>query len=373
MKLRHFLFHFFIGGLIFSLSFSVCAEALKISFINPGKQGERFWDMVTATMQAAASDLDIELSVLYAERNRIRMQQLGNNVLNKTDDLPDYLVVVNEEQSAESIVRLAEEKAVPVFLLLNDFTGQQAVRMGEPGQKYTHWLGSLTPDNYAAGFRMAERLILAAGGQPGQPVHMLAIAGDKVTPASILRNEGMLKRVKGASDVLLDRLLYANWNARDAEVMTERYLQWASRNNVRLQTLWAANDPIAEGAIKAIRKQGLQPGKDVFVAGLNWSPEGLAMVERGEMVLTDGGHFMAGAWSMVILRDHADGMDLSSWKGRIRFPMSAIDQNNVDKFQTVFGDQNWDKVDFSYFRLPPGAEQRGYLFDLKALFRSVSN
>ena len=76
---------------------------------------------------------------------------------------------------------------------------------------------------------------------------------------------------------------------------------------------------------------------------------------------------------MVILRDHADGMDLSSWKGRIRFPMSAIDQNNVDKFQAVFGDQNWDKVDFSYFRLPPGAEQRGYLFDLKALFRSVSN
>lgn len=351
------------------LSLTVQADTLKVSFINPGKEGERFWDMVTQTMQAAARDLDIELTVRYAQRNRIRMQQLGREVLNQPE-LPDYLVVVNEEQSAESTVQLADEKGVPVLLLLNDFTGRQRVRMGEPMQKYRHWLGSITPDNYDAGFRMADRIIRAAGGERGKPVHMLAIAGDKVTPASILRNEGMQKRVNGASDVILDRLLYANWNQRDAQVMMERYLQWASRNQIRVQAVWAANDPIAQGAVNAMQKQGYRPGKDIMVAGLNWSPEGIEMVRQGELVLTDGGHFLGGAWSMVVLKDHAEGVDLSRWQGRIRFPMSAIDLSNVERYQNAFGDQNWDRVDFSRFRLN-AINGSDYVFDLDALFRAL--
>lgn len=348
------------------------ADLLQVSFINPGKKGERFWDMVTATMQAAADDLKIELKVYYAQRNRMRMQAIGRQLLAEKQ-LPDYLVLVNEEQSAEEIVKMANKKQVKTLLLLNDFFGRQLERMGSPREKYSYWLGSITPDNYRAGFRMADRIIQRAKQRFGTPVHFLAIAGDKVTPASILRTEGMLKRVQADPDVILDRLLYANWNARDAEVMTERYLQWAGRNKIQPHALWAANDPIAAGAIKALRRKGFKPGESVFLAGLNWSPEGLAMVQQGELVLTDGGHFLAGAWSMVLLKDHADGFDFAQQGGRVRFPMSVIDQSNIQRFMQIFSDQAWHKVDFNYFSQRHNPNRQQYPFELGHLINAVAH
>ena len=353
------------------LALPAWADPVRVSFINPGKQGERFWDMVTATMQAAADDLNIELNVYYAQRNRIRMQSIGQELLQGTA-LPDYLVLVNEEQAAEELVKMANKKQVHTLLLLNDFFGNQLTRMGKPREKYRFWLGSITPDNYRAGYRMADRIIKQAKQSFGSPVHFLAIAGDKVTPASILRNEGMLKRVQSDPEVILDRLLYANWNARDAQVMTERYLQWAERNNIQLRALWAANDPIAEGAIKALRDKQMKPGETVYLAGLNWSPEGLDMVKNGDLVLTDGGHFLAGAWSMVLLKDHADGFDFVQQGARVRFPMSAIDQSNIQRFLQVFSDQNWQKVDFSAFSQRHNPNHQQYAFELDQLLKAVS-
>ncbi|MAC48571.1 MAG: sugar ABC transporter substrate-binding protein [Oceanospirillum sp.] len=354
------------------LAFPVWAGSLQVSFINPGKQGERFWDMVTATMQAAADDLDIELKVYYAQRNRIRMQAIGSQLLTEKQ-LPDYLVLVNEEQSAEEIVKMANEKQVKTLLLLNDFFGSQLERMGQPREKYPYWIGSITPDNYRAGFRMADRIIERAKQRFGTPVHLLAIAGDKVTPASILRTEGMLKRVQADPDVILDRLLYANWNARDAKVMTERYLQWAERNQIHPHSLWAANDPIAAGAIKALREKGLEPGKDIFLAGLNWSPEGLDMVQSGDLVLTDGGHFLAGAWTMVLLRDYAEGFDFAQQGYRLSFPMSAIDKRNIERFMQVFAERDWRKVDFSYFSRWKNPRLQQYPFELEHLIKAVAD
>ncbi|WP_263643029.1 MULTISPECIES: hypothetical protein [Cobetia] len=39
-------------------------RTLNATFVNPGLRGERFWDMVTNTMRAAALDLNISLEVV---------------------------------------------------------------------------------------------------------------------------------------------------------------------------------------------------------------------------------------------------------------------------------------------------------------------
>lgn len=67
-----------------------------MTFLNPGKPDERFWMMVSETMEAAAEDFGVQLEVVYAERNRIRMVALGKEILQRPAP-PDYLVLVNEE------------------------------------------------------------------------------------------------------------------------------------------------------------------------------------------------------------------------------------------------------------------------------------
>src|SRR5262249_22831549 len=142
-------------------------------------------------------------------------------------------------------------------------------------------------------------------------VHLLALAGDEKTPNSITRTSGFTSFVQAQPDVVLDRLLFANWNAAEAETLADRYFGWAQRSGIRPAGVWAANDPIALGAMKAMEKNGLVAGRDLGVVGLNWSPEALDAVKAGRMILTDGGHFFEGGWSMVLLRDHADGCDFA--------------------------------------------------------------
>ena len=89
--------------------------------------------------------------------------------------------------------------------------------------------------------------------------------------------------------------------------------------------LWAANDPMALGAITALREAGYKPGVDVVVGGLNWSQGGVERVLKGEMIVTHGGHFLGGAWAMVVLRDYHDGRDFAEEDVRLQFPMGAID------------------------------------------------
>ena len=166
---------------VFCLSFICCISstcyALNVTFINPGNQGEHFWDMVTDTMKAAAIDLDISLEVFYADRNRIQMQNIGISVTRRQQK-PDVILIVNEEQASD---------------------WQEVM------------LGSLTPNNFGAGARMMEALIQCASEiEKKDSINLLMIPGDQLTPASIERSEGGLSILKQQPNVILHRFLFAN-------------------------------------------------------------------------------------------------------------------------------------------------------------------
>lgn len=351
---------------------SANSYALDVTFLNPGKQGERFWDMVTETMQAAADDLGINLEVLYAGRNRIMMRELGLEVTRRSTP-PDYLILVNEEQAIEPVFLSASQRNIKTLMLLNDFSAEQRQRIGDPGSKYPNLLGALTPDNFAAGERMMQALYSCAQQKGEGPYHVLALGGDRLTPASLQRNEGALAVVKQQPAIQLDRFLYANWNQQRAESLTDLYLQWAQRNDVRPHAIWAANDPIALGAKQALLKHDLLPGKDVCLAGLNWSKPGLDMVVKGEMEVTDGGHFLAGGWAMVMLHDHAQRLSNGNASpiGDIRFQMQAINHSNISAYLNKLGAEQWQLIDYQLFKLRDGQSFADYDFSLQNLLACV--
>ncbi|WP_404983978.1 ABC transporter substrate-binding protein [Cobetia marina] len=342
---------------------------LTAVFVNPGLPGERFWNMVTATMQAAARDLNVSLEVVYAERNPILMKRLASAALARATP-PDYLVLVNEEQAASDLLPLADGGSSHIVMLLNGLTPEEQTTHGVPGSVHPSWIASVIPDNHGAGRRMASELIDAARiYPPGETRHGLALIGDTRTPASIARNAGMLNGFAEHDAIKMTRILEARWNLPDAERLTHHYLQWAERSGLHNTLIWAANDAMAEGAVRAVEASGMQPGKDVLIAGLNWSPEGIAMVMDKRMVMSDGGHFMAGAWAMVMLRDHADD---THWAPRtVHFPMSPIHQGNVDIYGPLLIQPDWETVDFTRFRLQTMEDD--YAFDPMAVLEQMKD
>lgn len=353
-------------------SFTRPAAALEVIFLNPGKPDERFWMMVSETMEAAAEDFGIQLEVVYAQRNRIRMVALGKEILQRPTP-PDYLVLVNEEQAAEPILQAAAKGDSKVLLLLNELLPKQRQRLAADRLLNNTLVGSLIPDNFAAGQRMMRRLYQCAKQRFQPPYPLLAIGGDQTTPASIARNAGARAVLAEQPDLKLNRFLYANWSQEEAHRLTSQYLNWAERNSIKPTAIWAANDPIAQGASEALAQHSSTQGQDVCLVGLNWSAQGLSLVRQGKMLLTDGGHFLAGAWAMVLLNDYhqRQQQDSNHSLGKISFVMQSIDQDNIERYLEQLGDENWRKIDFRGFSLADDRAYTDYDFSLINVFNQI--
>lgn len=344
---------------------SAPAFAKEILFINPGHADKGFWHAVSSTMAAAAEEFGFKLTIVSADRKWPVMVSKGLEAINSGK--PDYAIIVNEHQQAPVLLEAANAKGIPTLLLLNDLTDEQKKEHGQPREKYQHWIGSITPDNEIAGYEMAHSIIDRVRQKRSAPVRLLSLAGDFKTPASIARLAGLDRAIEKYKDSVDEvRRLTVNWSEDEAYERTSRLLQTTSINAV-----WAANDPIAFGAIRAMRERGLEPGRDIAVAGLNWSKAAVEAVIKGEMTLTHGGHFLAGAWSIVLINDFDKGADFKALGTVVHFPMSAIDQDSAQTYRAAFGDQNWEKIDFQAFSRVGGANPGGYEFTLDNILANI--
>ena len=96
-------------------------EKIKVTFINPGISDINnptggFWLSVSAFMQAAAQDLNMDLEVLYSERNHILMQYQAVEVASRKTH-PDYLIVVNEKLAAGKMIEVADAAGIKTVMI----------------------------------------------------------------------------------------------------------------------------------------------------------------------------------------------------------------------------------------------------------------
>jgi ABC-type sugar transport system substrate-binding protein len=346
---------------------------IRVGFINPTGPPE-FWQLVSATMQAAAAQLGIDVDVRHSERSRDKAIAHARDFLKQRPPL-DYLIATNDVGAGGEIIKLADVARVKLILLNNDIDQKDWAEYGEPRTKYRHWLGSLTPDHEGGGYAIAEAILAeAARIKKTRPLKLLALTGDAGTPASVERVRGLRRAVGvmtsllGAGSVELVGVRYLDWSAKTAEASMREFVQ----KGPRIDALWAANDPMALGAMKALREGGFKPGVDVLVGGLNWNHEALQQVLSRQMVVTHGGHFLCGAWAMVILRDHRDGRDFSEEDARLQFPMGAIDLPLAQRFPDV-GKLDWRKVDFTRFSKTRNPALKRYDFRPETVLGQLSS
>ncbi|MBE9605207.1 ABC transporter substrate-binding protein [Acetobacteraceae bacterium H6797] len=351
----------------------------RVVFINPGRAGEGFWDDVSTAMRAAADQLGFLLEIRMAERDRSRLRAMAIAAAQE-QPAPDALLLVNEEQTAVPALEAAVQRGLPTMLLINELSGDDLARVGPPRRAGDSFIGSLSPANRTAGRRMTEALLDAARknnlrAADGR-IHLLALGGELGTIAGMERSRGMYDAVAAANDVILDRHLLAGWQQGEARLLTRRYLDWAIRAAIRPTAVWAANDPMALGAMEAFEEAGRRPGKEAVFAGLNWSAEALRAVGEGRLLLSEGGHLLGGAWALVMLRDWFDGFDFTlDGDASLQFDLSPIDAASLSYCWSVIGERRWQGLDFRRFtrgeRRRGGDMRQAYDFSLPAILASA--
>jgi ABC-type sugar transport system substrate-binding protein len=350
-------------------------DKIHVVFINPGFSNVHnptggFWLSVSAFMLAAAADLNMDLEILYCDRNHIKMKRLAKEVVSRKNP-PDYLVVVNEKLSAGPIVMDADSAGVKVFVMLNRFEGDQYQKMGQPRHKYKNWIGSLIPDNRFAGYQTAKLLIdqaLKAGiKSPDGRLHIIGFSGDYITQASLQRVDGLKQAVSEYPNVDLEQVIPCNWSKDAARSKTPKIL----KRYPETDAIWCANDPIAVGALEGAVAAGRTPGKDIFLGGSNWDPPGLEKVKTGEIVTSVGGHFMTGGWVMVLLYDYHHGRDFAEAGTQLQYKIfGALHSGNIHQFLNQFGDRDWRKIDFTNFSKVLQPDTRHYQFNVESILEA---
>lgn len=348
---------------------SSMTAAQSVVFINPGQSDEAYWVAASNAMHKAAKSLGMQLQVIYGERNRLAPIAIAQQLAQlPVAQRPDYVIFSNDYNVAASILRALEGSGIQAFM---SFSGRQTsdAQIGKPRERFAFWLGSLEPQAEDAGYLTAKALIQAASQQShlhddqGR-LQMLAIAGDRSTTSSIARNRGMQRAVREAgSKVELLQEVYGDWR-RDkaqaqAEVLFQRYPQ--------ARLVWSGNDLMAFGAMQAWQIQGGTPGKDALFSGVNSSAEAFRKLQKGQLTALAGGHFLAGAWSMVMLYDYHRGIDFADEGMELQHPMFILfDAKNSAQFEQRFGDEA-ASLNFRMYSKYLNPQIRTYNFDLAKL------
>ncbi len=359
----------FLACLLICVAISAFAKAdLHVTFINPGKSDEIYWRMVTEFMQAAAMDLDIDLEVLWAERNHLQQIRLGQSLAARAVK-PDYVVLVNEKLVAPETIQPLDDAGIKTFLILNDLNSSQKAIFGSPRTMFRHWVGSMVPDNVEGGRKIAEALFATATLHGLGPAGLIAISGARGTPATTERRQGLAESLFKHKIYALNQETWAEFD----ETLAYDQVKGLLKRYPNTQLIWAANDPMALGAMRAARERGKNPGKDIFVAGLNWSKPALEAVQRGEMAATVGGHFMCGGWSLVVIFDHAHGRDFAVGNGLEMKPelFATLDASNIDAFLRNYGDENWRQINFRNFSLLHQPINEPYHFNILSTLAAI--
>lgn len=339
-------------------------RSARVVFLNPGESVERStgkqWQLVVRFMAAAAKALDMQLEVLYAERDYMLMLRQAEAVANRSS-VPDYVVVVNEKGIAPRIFDVLRRIKSRIVLIHNDLTDQQRAVVGDERGQIANWIGTVTADARRGGYRLMN--FLCRSQTASQP-SVIGITGDPMTPVSTERAQGVRDWLAAVPNARLNQLVYSDWSFSDSYekvcVLLKRYPD--------TNLIWAANDSMTLGALNACRTCGGRAA----VGGMGALPEALIRVKSGGLSAMMAGDYFIGAFAMVLIHDHYHGVDFALLGGarkKLDFLTVVSERNAASYYELLFG--GLGDPDFSIFSkyIHPGSG--GYDFQIDRLLSHV--
>ena len=365
----------FVSIMLLLVTTTLHAKPYKVAMFYPREAP--FWTIFTDFMHEAANDLEIEFQMHVAEDNQYLMQRQLTRVVVGPNKV-DAVVFNNFRQMAPNLIKIAEDAKVISFLVNSALSEDDAIVMGVPREKYKYWIGEMLPDEEGAGIAITNHLIDAAISKKqihkDGKVHVVGINGPVAAGSAVMRRNTLNKTVANRSDAKLIQVVHSEqWSKLDAKM---KFINLKSRYP-DVFVFWAGSARLADGIIEGAHQLNLTPGKDFVTGGVGIKETMLKRVQSGEVLVASGGHFIEGAWVMVILYDYFHGIDFAQSGGsQLRSPMVIVTKDNVDYYlnnlsKEKLSKESIKKVDFTQYSMKLNPKLKGYRFDLNSVLSQL--
>ncbi|MBN1378937.1 MAG: ABC transporter substrate-binding protein [Gammaproteobacteria bacterium] len=348
------------------------ADVLRVGFLCPKPPGQGFWGQVIQVMQAAAADLEIELRVKCDESgSSFGNKRAGERLLNSEPKL-DFLLTGYWAAVTKYHLAIAQERGIKVFVFNADIRDDEQNEVGGPRGKYDNWIGHMVPDDQAAAMEMTKILIDRAANEKkktaNNPVNVYAFLGTGQSPIARKRIAGLHEHGKLTPNAKLHEVSMTIVDRRTKIVKNDGAREWAKKiisESLEIDVIWTNNQDEMWGAVQGIEQAGKIPGKDIFVGGFDWDPDSILAIADGRISVSMFGHFLEGAWALILAHDYYYGFDFKDDTGvSISTPIVAMTPENISQYEKILDKDFWAKVDFRKFSKKYNPELESYNFSI---------
>jgi ABC-type sugar transport system substrate-binding protein len=326
--------------------------ALDVTYISQTRYITPYWYNTYAVAQAAARDLDINLTIIEGQGHRIYQAEVIARLASATKK-PDLLIFHAYKQNAHQYFDLLEQAKIP-FITYSNFTNLSAQQLplkeqvGRPQGKYKHWLSEHYVENSQGAALLVSSLInqaKTAKPKNNNTLKVLALSGDLIME-SLERSAGVAEQVKQYNNAVLVQDIIANWSAEDARI---KFKALYARHK-GIDVVWASSDVMALGALTGALELGLMPNKEIFIGGFDWDKKAIAKVKQKQLSASAGGQFYNIAWLLVQTYDHFNNRaPFTQESPRINDKYAIIDIANLDAYEQLSDVNTLSSVNFYCF------------------------
>ncbi|RJX70941.1 ribose ABC transporter substrate-binding protein RbsB [Vibrio sinensis] len=242
-----------ISAALLSTTVSVSAQAQDTMAIVLSTLNNPFFVTMKDGAEAKAEELGYDLIVLDSQNDPSK--ELSNVEDLTVRGVKAILINPTDSDAVSNAIRMANRSNIPVLTL---------DRGASRGDVVSH----IASDNVAGG-EMAGEYIISKVGETAKVIQLEGIAG---TSAARERGEGFMKAVDG-SEMNLLASQPADFDRTKGLNVMENLLA----ANPDVQAVFAQNDEMALGALRAVQASG----KEVLIVGFDGTDDGIAAVNRG--------------------------------------------------------------------------------------------
>ncbi|MFK7840212.1 MAG: ABC transporter substrate-binding protein [Bdellovibrionales bacterium] len=362
----------FLLSLIVAAPFAYASEKgdehdapLSFYLLNPDSGKSNFWKLFEVGMADACNDLGCHLIIKDSARDQhLMLEQIRD--ITRIRPKPDAVFFQSLKSNGPEAIKTLDRAGINHFMLNAGLTSEQSAIMGQPREQYKFWLGQMIPDDFEAGRLTAEALYREAkkqGKTENGKVRLLAIEGNRIDGASMLRVQGLNHFVDSRDDVELLQIVQGKWNKIVAKRIAERFFM----RYPDVDVYWTASDGMANGVLEACEEA--YGTCDKLIVGTDWEDATLDHIHKGKILGSTGGHFMEGAWAATLMYDYINGHDFAEKHGvNIKSKMSLLDQSNAAEFRQKCCKQGFKDLNFQMYSVTHQGRDVHNTFDVLDLF-----
>ncbi|MCX7709023.1 MAG: ABC transporter substrate-binding protein [Clostridia bacterium] len=221
------------------------------------------------SIQEAAKDWNVNLEFYDAQgKQDLQIKQLRKFIAANVDVIGLYPCTT---RGYEDILREMKAANIPVIIIdrkidtVDDslYSGFIASDFHGQGQKAAEWLMDFVVEN----------------GRTDEVIKIVELQGTIGSIPSEERSKGFRQGIQENSKLKIIDSAEGVFSRMKGQEIMEKFL----KKRKKIHALYASNDFMALGALEAIEKAGLKPGKDIIIIGVDAEKEALEAIASGKM------------------------------------------------------------------------------------------